>query len=191
MAKKCLHFTYASIGNMCRLLLNIQFEKSSYYDKYMLSWKSIFDTESGETLIENFLEKLYPEGCTIGLTEINKLLEVCVDYLENSEEENVRNAVNEDVKRGTCYWVYSKYNNTVYPCDFGGHTDTVAKVVAEFYGKNLVEMTDEQVEKFILSNFEIRSDNLTIEMIARGYNVKIDAYAHLQCNELRRTDNAE
>lgn len=172
------HFSYRSIGNICRLLLTIQFEKSEYYEQYAMSWSTIFDTESGETIIENLLEALYPQGCKIGASEICKLLDACINYLRDSKETAVRNAVNEDIKRRCGYWVYSKYNNTVYPCSFGEHTITIGKIVSEFYGTTFSEMSDEQIEKFILSNFTIRSDNLTVGMIAKSNSIKDERYLY-------------
>lgn len=97
-----------------------------------------------------------------------------IRYLENSNDPEVKNVVNEDLKLNNEYWVYSKYNNEVYPCDCGGHTDTIAKVATEFYGKTLQGMADEQVERFI-TNFTTRSDNLTVRCIAKSHNVKISA----------------
>lgn len=54
-----------------------------------------------------------------------------IRYSENSNDPEVRNAVNEDLKLNNEYWVYSKYNNEVYPCDCGGQI-YLAKSMKDF-----------------------------------------------------------
>lgn len=179
--KKTLHFRYESIENFCRLLLNITFEKSNFRSKYSGVWYKIYDNTDGEQLIKNFLEKLYPDGATIGEQEITALFNMCIDYIENTKDEKVRNLINADIKRKNPYWVYSKYENRVYPCEFAEHTQTVSKIVANFFKKTLREATTEEIKKFILSNCVVHSENLTVEQIANdSRSVGIQAFAFIR-----------
>lgn len=157
-----LHFTYQSIGNLCRLLATIQFEKEAS-SRDISIWHQRFDREECDALFEKFLSDIYPEGATIGKEEINNLVSYAERFLDNDKEAQ-QIAVEYD-KLSNPYWVYFKIDNKVYPCDFCRHSETITQICAEYF-KGFEEIDLSYLQKFIIENFEIKSRNSTVKSIA-------------------------
>lgn len=64
-------------------------------------------------------------------------------------------------------WVYSKYDEKLVLCNYLDHENTVIDCCCEFF-KGMAEddLTTEKVKKFIMSNFEIKSENTTLDRVA-------------------------
>ena len=156
-----LHFTYQSIGNICRLFVNIQFEKTkSKRDISVLHQR--FDKESDD-LFEDFACKLFPEGATIGETEINQLVEYVYRFMQTDEE--CKGLYAEYDKRNYGSYVYFIPDKKVYEAAFGHHTDIVKNICCDFF-KGFKDIDIDYLKKFILENFEIASDFTTVERVA-------------------------
>ena len=64
-------------------------------------------------------------------------------------------------------WVHFKIDNVVYPCEFAQHSSTVTEICVDYF-KDFEQVDLDYLNKFILENFEIRSDNTTIQQIAQN-----------------------
>ena len=162
MAKK-LHFKYQSIGNLCRLLATIQFEKMASKRDISI-WHQRFDREECDALFEKFLGDIYPEGANIGEKEINNLVSYAEHFLEKDKE--AQNIAVQCDKFKNSYWVYFKIDNKVFPCDFCQHSKTITQICKDYF-KGFEHIDLEELQKFIIENFEIKSKNSTVESIAK------------------------
>lgn len=162
MGKK-LYFKYQSIGNLCRLLATVTFEKTGS-SRDITIWHERFDRIECDELFEKFLGEIYPEGATIGEEQINKLVLHAEKFLQTDKEAQ-QIAVNYDKQMHT-YWVYFKIDNKIYPCKFCQHSKTITQICADYY-KDFEKIDLEELQKFIKENFEIKSRNSTIEQIAK------------------------
>ena len=162
MAEK-LHFKYQSIGNLCRLLATIIYEKTRN-SRDITIWHMRFDRIECDALFEKFLGELFPEGTTIGEEQINKLVLHAEKFL-NTDKEAQEIAVDYD-KKANNYWVYFKIDNKVFPCDFCQHRKTITQICKDYF-KDFEVIDLEELQKFIIDNFEIQSNNSTVESIAK------------------------
>lgn len=160
-------FKYKSIGNFCRLLATIQYEKS-HTPREITVFHQRFDRDECDELIEQFLVELFPNGATIGENELIKLN----SYIENfmlKDKETQDLFVNYD-KKQYCSYVYFIPDNVVYKCGFAEHAKTVNQICCDYFkGFSENEIDPQYIERFIKDNFEIKSDNSTIEQIAKDY----------------------
>lgn len=164
MMKEQLHFTYKSIGNFCKLLATILYEKS-HTPREITIFHQRFDDEKGDEMMEQFLMELFPNGANVSEKEIETL----VAYIEKfmlKDKETQDLFVKYDKAHYSSY-VYFKPDNKVYECDFAQHSKTVKEICCDFFkGFTKDELDPQYLKKFITENFEIRSDNSTIEQIA-------------------------
>ena len=158
-----LHFSYKSIGNFVKLLATICWEKTSSPRDITL-WHQRFDNEASDELFEKFCEDCFPEGKTLDVPDIELIAEHAGEFL-TKDPEAINNAIAYD-KRHIDSWVYFKPDKKLVETPFGYHTSTVRDFLEDFF-KDFDEVDGDYLERFIIENFEIRSDNLTVEMIAR------------------------
>lgn len=163
-------FSYKSIENLTRLLVICRFENSEYYKDYSTIFYKVFDNEGGETLLSKLLEELYPNGKTITPEDVDVILARCIKYIDDEEDECIRKYRNQ-LAYMTGSWVYSKWNDKAYACDFGKHAQMISDLLVDFYGKSLLDQSDETISKFVKSNFVIKSDNSDLDKIADVKNI--------------------
>ena len=184
MSKK-ISFTYKSIGNLCHLLLNIQYEKT-HSPREITVFHQRFDNDKTDNLIEEILIKLFPNGVTIGEKEIIQL----TSYIENFmlQDKATQDLFVKYDKRCYPHYVYFKPDNIVYECGFAEHSEKVRNICCDFFkGFTNEDLNCEYIKTFIKENFEIKSDNSTIEQIAND-NAYIMSCINIQ--NLRSTKNA-
>lgn len=159
-------FTYKSIGNFCHLLLNIQYEKT-HTSREITVFHQRFDNDETDNLIEEILIKLFPNGASIGEKELIQL----TSYVENYmlKDKTTQDLFVEYDKLHYPYYVYFKPDNIVYECDYAQHNRVVRDICCDFF-KDFDDIDPLYIKKFILENFEISSDNSTVESISNDYN---------------------
>ena len=162
MEGKSVSFGYKSIGNFVKLLATIRFENTHEGHDIAL-WHERFDDDAEDELFEKFLIELFPEGKTIYPEDIEAVVHTAERFLETDEK--AKTIKNKYIKRENPYWVYFKPENKVYPCRYANHSKTVFDICVEFF-KGMEDIDLDYLERFIITNFEIKSDNLTIEHIA-------------------------
>lgn len=159
-----MHFSYKSIGNLCRLLATIQYEKS-HTPREITVFHQRFDRDECDDLIEQFLCELFPDGVTVGVKEITQLISHIERFMaKDKETQDLFVAYDKH-----CYpfYVYFKPDNIVYECDFAHHSTKVRDICCDYFkGFTEEELDPEYLRKFITENFEIKSNNSTIEQIA-------------------------
>lgn len=156
-----VNFTYKSIGNFVRLLATIKYEQI-HNPREIAVWHERFDNDESDELFETFLEKLFPNGSTIDIPQIEQL----VSYIENfmDRDKETRKIRNKYIKFDNPYWVYFKINDVVTPCRFGDHAKVIQDILLDYFKD--FDLDDFYLKRFIMSNFEIKSDNSDIEKIA-------------------------
>lgn len=159
--KETLHFSYKSIGNFVRLLVEIKFENTKSVRDISV-FHARFDGEKDE-VFEDFLIKLYPNGATIGEQEINKLVEYIANFM--SKEKHSKDLYVEYDKKNFNSYVYFKIDNEVYYAEFCSHAKLVTDICCDYF-KGFDHIDLDYLKMFIIENFEIKSDNTTLEMIS-------------------------
>ena len=160
---KTVNFSYKSIGNFVKLLATIRYE-NTHQGHDIAVWHECFDDDSKDDLFERFLVELFPQGKTIQPEDINAVIHKAERFIETDEEcQNIRNKY---TKLEYPYWVYFKPDNKVYPCEFAEHAKVVTQICKEFFA-GFDDIDENYIKNFIRNNFEIRSDNSTVERIAR------------------------
>lgn len=168
---KSVSFSYKSVENMVRLLVMCRLDNlEDVYPNYGGIFHAVFDNDAGEQRLLNILEELYPTGKTITPEDVDTILARCIRYIDDEEDECVRKYRNEEAYMFGS-WVYSKWNDRAYACDFGKHAQVIAELLVDFYGKSLLEQSDKTISKFIKSNFVIKSDNSDLDNIANIRNI--------------------
>lgn len=163
MGSKTVHFTYKSIGNFVRLISTVKFEKT-HNNREIAIWHEIFDDEDGDELFEKFLVELYPEGKTIQPEDVETIINRAVRFL--MKDEKARQIRNRYTKLDNTYWVYFKPDDIVFACEYAQHAEKVREICKDYF-KDFDEIDPDFLREFILTNFEICSDNTTIERIAK------------------------
>lgn len=162
-----VHFTYRSIGNFCRLLLTIQYEKT-HTPREITVFHQRFDRDECDDLIEQFLTDLFPDGATIGETELTQLTSYVERFMLKDKE--TQDLFVKYDKAAYAYYVYFKPDNIVYECGFAQHSKIVTEICCDYFkGFTEDDIDPDYIKKFILHNFEISSDNSTVESIAKDY----------------------
>lgn len=157
-----IHFKYENIGNMIRILVSLIFE-SKYDKRDITTYHARFDDESDD-YFENIVKKLYPNGCTIGETELQNMTEYLFNLMQRDEK--CKDLYAKWDKSHMYSWVYFKPDKTVEYAVVGDHARIVKDKCLEYFRK--CENIDARyLQKFILENFEIRSDCSTIEQISK------------------------
>lgn len=175
-----LYFSYKSIGNYIKLLATIKFENTHNAEDITI-WHERFDNDESDDLFESFLEKLFPEGKTIDVEDIEAVMNYAEHFLETDIESRKMRADYRKFKYGS--YVYFKPDIDVIYADAGTHADIVQRICIDYF-KDFDDdycISPEMVKKFILSNFEIKSDNSTLERIAN------DCEYIATCISLRRS----
>lgn len=148
-----------------KLLATIMFEKDSQKLKeYGTLWHMVFDGSNGDKLFEEFLIEAYPEGCIIGEDEIKKIQNSAFRYLTSNE--HCLDLKADLDKQFNTYYVYFKPYKKVFPCGFCEHSKTVFEILKEFFHGAADDLSSEYLKRFILENFEVRSDNTTVLQLA-------------------------
>ena len=161
---KKVSFKYKSIGNFCRLLLTIMYEKS-HTPREITVFHQRFDRDESDELIEKFLNELFPCGANIAEAELNSLMSHVERFMLKDKE--TQDLFVKYDKAKFPYYVYFKPDNIVYECDFAQHSTMVRDICCEFFkGFSEEELSAEYLKRFINENFEIKSNNSTIEQIA-------------------------
>ena len=165
MKKETLHFTIQSPGNMAKLLCTILFEKGDQDKEYEWVWHKAFEGEKGDKLFEQFLVELFPEGCVIGEPEIKRVIVKALKYLK-TDVDCLELKAKYDKSMSNSY-VYFAPLHKVFPCDYTEHTETVSKILADYFGEAIKDYDLEKLKNFISSSFEIESDNTSVAKIVR------------------------
>ena len=148
MTTERLHFMVESPANFVRLACTILFEKREAMSEWAATWHDVFDCANGEQLFLQFMEELFPDGCTIGEKELKQITDRAVRYLQ-TETRCL------DLKAGQ-----------VYGCEFARHEETIIEILTAFFGKSIAGYSLDTLKHFILRSFEIRSDNSSVRSIA-------------------------
>lgn len=140
------------------MLITIQLEKTkSDRDKEVFHKR--FDKEK-DSVFEGFLLKLYPEGVTIGENEINHLVNFVVDFMQK-DSEAIALYVDWDKLHYSSY-VYFKVDNKVYNASYLSHFGLVKDICCNYFkGFDENEINTDYLSRFIVENFEIKSDFTT------------------------------
>ena len=156
-----LSFPYKSIGNLLKLLVSIQWEKIKPM-RDITVFHQRFDNEKDE-VFEDFIKELYPKGATIGLDEIEALVKHITNFMKKDKQS--QNYYVAWDKRHISSWVYFKIDNTIHKANMGHHAEIVRNICCDFF-KDFEEVKEDYLKKFILENFEIKSDFTTLERVA-------------------------
>lgn len=157
-----VYFSYKSIGNFAKLLSTILYEKE-HTAKEITLWHLRYDGEEADDLFEQFLNELFPEGGMLDVEEIKLLTNYAERFLFKDQLAK-QQRVNYE-KREYNNWVYFKIDQKLVPCDFAKHQETISQICVDYF-KDFEMVDEDYIKKFILENFEIRSDNSTVERIA-------------------------
>lgn len=117
MSHKTVSFKYESIGNLCRLLVDIMIEKSRDIREITV-YHERFRNEPDD-VYEELLTELYPDGCTIGENEMNVLIEH-IRYFMMHDEKSQDLFIAYDMRHMTSY-VYFKIDKKLLFAPFGDH----------------------------------------------------------------------
>lgn len=162
-------FTYKSVGNLMKLLCTINVENSEEPQEIAI-WHEVFDPDDMDQVFEKFLTELYPDGKTIQPEDVPAVVFKAWKYIDSTD--NGRSVRNKYTKLNNPYWVYFKPDDKVYPCKFAGHSDLVRDICYEYF-KGFDDVDEDYLRRFIITNFEIHSDNSTVETIAKdSYSIK-------------------
>ncbi len=166
-----LHFRHpvespAELCNFVRLgLHNSRLKKEKRgLGEWAATWHDVFDCANGEQLFLQFMEELFPDGCTIGEKELNRITDRAVRYLQ-TETRCLDLKAGHDKSRFT-YWVSFIPEHKVYGCEFARHEETIIEILTAFFGKSIAGYSLDTLKHFILRSFEIRSDNSSVRSIA-------------------------
>lgn len=159
-----LTFTYKSIGNMCHLLLNIQYEKT-HTSREITVFHQRFDNDETDNLIEGILVKLFPNGANIGEKEVIKL----TSYIDNfmAKDKKTQDLFVEYDKMHYESYVYFKPDNIVVPAKMGEHNEIIQNICLDFF-KDFQVVDVDYLKKFLKDNFEISSDFTTIDSVIKN-----------------------
>lgn len=170
---KALHFTYESIGNITKLFTSIRFEKLKS-QREVAVFHQRFDNED-DSFFEEILKKLFPEGKTITPEDIDLVVEYISSFMDR--DERCKELYAEYDKFYYKSYVYFKIDKKVYPAEFGNHMKIVELILMDYF-KGFNDVSAEYLKKFVRENFEISSDNTTLERAANdaGYLQGIIAF---------------
>ena len=164
MMTERLHFRVESPANFVRLGCTILFEKRKIMAEWATTWHDVFDCTNGEQLFLQFMEELFPDGCTIGEKELNQITDRAIRYLQT--ETRCRDMKADHDKSRFTYWVSFIPEHKVYECEFARHEETIIEILTTFFGKSIAGYSLDTLKRFILRSFEIHSDNSSVRSIA-------------------------
>lgn len=186
MTTERLHFMVESPANFVRLACTILFEKKEAMAEWAATWHDVFDCANGEQLFLQFMEELFPDGCTIGEKELKQITDRAVRYLQ-TETRCLDLKAGHDKSRFT-YWVSFIPEHKVYGCEFARHEETIIEILTAFFGKSIAGYSLDALKRFILRSFEIRSDNSSVRSIAEDADY-IQQVAYFRC--IRKNEKKE
>lgn len=165
MTAERLHFKVDSPANIVKMCCTIIFERNEkLLEEYGSVWHDVFDGEAGDAHFQQFMEDLFPDGCTVGENELNLITNRAVCFLK-TDVACLDMKANHDKARFT-YWVYFAPEHKVYGCSFARHEETIIDVLTAFLGKSIEDYSSYALKQFILNSFEIKSDNSSVRSIA-------------------------
>lgn len=159
-----LHFQAESTANLVKLSCTILFEKGNRMDDLGAVWHEYFNGDKGDRLFQRFMEEAFPNGCTIGEKELMQITNKAISFLETDVSALEAKAAID--KRRFAYWVYFAPTHTVSGCWFAEHEETVIQILTNYFGKSIEDFTTDDLKRFIIASFEIRSDNSSVRSIA-------------------------
>lgn len=127
-------------------------------------WHEYFNGDKGDQLFQCFMEEVFPNGCIIGEKELMQITNKAISFLETDVSALEAKATID--KRRFAYWVYFAPTHTVFGCWFAEHEETVIQILTNFFGKSIEDFTPDDLKRFIIASFEIRSDNSSVRSIA-------------------------
>lgn len=163
--QKTLHFHYESIGNLIRLLATIRFE-STHSSRDITVFHQRFRNEP-DKLFEQFLIELYPDGADIGEKELNDVVAHICDFMQKDETTRDLYAAYDKRKYGS--YVYFKPDKTVHYAEFANHANLVTRICCDYF-KDFDTVDPDYLKRFIKENFEIKSENTTVEQVSNDAN---------------------
>ena len=164
-SKEVLRFDSDPVS-LALTLTFIRFEKDERVKDWGTLWHLVFDGQDGLQIFESLLEREYPNGGMLGLTEIHHMVDVAFRYLQ-TEPKCIAVKAEYDKKVNSSFVFFRPYNR-VYPCGFCEHADTVREILRDFFKNAADDLTVDYLARFIRSEFEIRSENLTVSQIAKN-----------------------
>lgn len=159
-----LHFQAKSTANLVKLGCTILFEKGNKVDDLGTVWHEYFNGDTGDRLFQRFMEEAFPNGCVIGEKELMQITNKAISFLETDVSALEAKAAID--KRRFAYWVYFAPTHTVSGCWFAEHEETVIQILTNYFGKSIEDFTPDDLKRFIIASFEIRSDNSSVRSIA-------------------------
>lgn len=136
MTAERLHFKVESPANFVKLACTILFEqKEELLEDYDSTWHDVFDGDAGDQHFQRFMEDLFPNGCTVGESELNLITDRAVHFLK-TDEACLDIKANHDKARFT-YWVYFAPEHKVYACSFARHEETIIDILTAFLASRL------------------------------------------------------
>ena len=158
--KETLHFSYSSIGNIVRLLVTIQFENNNTHRDVSV-FHARFQNEPDE-IFEEFITKLYPEGCTLGKNEIDAITKYVYSFMQKDDKS--RDLYIKHDKQHYKSYIYFKPDKDLRYAETGQHSAIVQAICCDYF-KSCEDINVDYLKQFIRRNFEIKSDFTTIENI--------------------------
>lgn len=158
-------FTYKSIGNFVKLLSTIKYEKT-HEGQDVAIWHERFDDDTADGIFEKFLVESFPNGKVIDIEDIDTII-FCAERFLNRDPEAIK-IRNKYIKINNTYWVEFIPDNIVIPCRFAEHGRIVRELCMDFFKDFAYEdISSDYIARFIKENIRIRSDNTTVERLAK------------------------
>lgn len=164
MSVECLNFRVESPENFVKIACTVLFGKREGLSDYATVWHDVFDGGAGDKRFRQFMEELFPDGCTIGEKELHQLTDRAIHYLKTE-------TICLDIKAGhdmeqAVFWVYFIPEHKVYECDYGSHEEKVIEILTNFFGTDIMKYPVSVLKRFILGSFRIKSTQTTVGSIA-------------------------
>lgn len=164
MSVERLNFRVESPENFVKIACTVLFGKREGLSDYATVWHDVFDGSAGDQRFRQFMEELFPDGCTIGKKELHQLTDRAIHYLKTE-------TICLDIKAGhdmaqAVFWVYFIPEHKVYECDYGSHEEKVIEILTNFFGTDIMKYPVSVLKKFILGSFRIKSTQTTVGSIA-------------------------
>ena len=156
-----LNFTYTDIGAMLRILVSIRFEMR-HEKRDVVVFHECFDRKH-DSCFEDAAAKLFPNSCTLGEKEIDKITDYIYDFMQHNND-----CKSEYVKYDKSHdksWVYFRPDNKLIHAGQGEHAGIISDICMDYF-RDFDRINADYLKKFIRDNFEIRSDCSTIEKIS-------------------------
>lgn len=181
--KQSLSFSYKSTGNLIHMITDVVFERSFHTSPRDISvYHQRYDAESDE-FFQGILERLYPDGCTIGETEITAVVEFIRGLM--SRDEKCKDLYVDWDKHHSSSWVYFKPEKHFEYADTGEHMMIVTNIMCDFFkGMDDNSLSVDYIKKFILENFEIRSQVTNLKILSNNTDYILSCIKfHLRSDE--------